>query len=80
MRNSVLNNDILDQKDRKILMLLQENGRESMTNISKKVGLSIDAVNNRVKTLLKKEIFYTGIFISRFAPRISGEPGSYKKN
>ncbi len=50
-------------------MVLQEDGRESITNIAKKVGLSIDSVFNRVKELQRKGVFVPGIFID---PRVIG--------
>jgi DNA-binding Lrp family transcriptional regulator len=61
----------LDDKDRKILMILQKNGREQLTSIAKKVNLSIDSVHKRIKEMQKKEIFFTGIFIE---PRNIGFP------
>src|SRR3989338_4715746 len=66
-----LKSRILDQKDREILMILQENGRESITQIAKKVGRSIDSVYNRVKVMIEKGIFRAGIFID---PRVIGFP------
>ena len=64
-----LKSRIMDKKDAEILMVLQENGRESLTNIAKKVNLSIDSVNNRIKALQTKGIFQPGIFID---PRAIG--------
>lgn len=61
----------LDEKDKKILMILQENGREQLTTIAKKVNLSIDSVHKRIKEMQKKEIFTSGIFID---PRKIGFP------
>jgi len=61
----------IDEKDKKILMLLQEDGRMQLSKISKKVGLSIDSVHKRIKEMLKKGIFETGIFIE---PRALGYP------
>ncbi|HLD55672.1 MAG TPA: Lrp/AsnC family transcriptional regulator [Candidatus Nanoarchaeia archaeon] len=61
----------IDEKDKKILMLLQEDGRMQLSKISKKVGLSIDSVHKRIKKMLKKGIFETGIFIE---PRALGYP------
>lgn len=52
-----LESRILDKKDREILMVLQENSRESLTNIAKKVHLSIDSVNKRIKEMQRKGIF-----------------------
>jgi Lrp/AsnC family leucine-responsive transcriptional regulator len=61
----------LDEKDKKILMILQENGREQLTVIAKKVNLSIDSVHKRIKEMQKKEIFGSGIWIN---PRKIGFP------
>ncbi|MBD3259122.1 AsnC family transcriptional regulator [Candidatus Woesearchaeota archaeon] len=47
----------LDKKDREILMILQDNSRESLTNIARKVGLSIDSVKKRIKEMQRKGIF-----------------------
>ncbi len=64
--------DILDEKDRKILEILQENGREKLTIVARKVGLSIDSVNKRIKKLVKKGIIARfGIFID---PKAAGFP------
>ena len=46
----------LDQKDKKILKELENNCRQSSTQIAKKVGLSKDAVNYRIKNLEKEKI------------------------
>ena len=64
-----LKSRILDEKDKQILMILQDNGRESITNIAKKIGLSIDSVYNRMKAMRTKGIFQPGIFID---PRVIG--------
>ncbi len=62
---------VLDDKDKKILMLLQEDGRMQLTSIAKKVNLSIDSVHKRIKEMQRKKIFETGIFIE---PRVIGFP------
>ena len=51
----------LDKKDCVILNLLQENCRMSLTDISKKVGLSIDSVTKRIKRMIKDSIFFPKI-------------------
>ena len=51
----------LDKKDCVILNLLQENCRMSLTDISKKVGLSIDSVKKRIKRMIKDNIFFPKI-------------------
>jgi len=61
----------VDEKDKKILMLLQKDGRMQLTEIAKKIGLSIDSVHKRIKEMQRKKIFETGIFIE---PRKLGFP------
>ncbi|MBT3304638.1 Lrp/AsnC family transcriptional regulator [Candidatus Woesearchaeota archaeon] len=46
----------IDEIDKKILMILQDDGREQLTSISKKVGLSIDSVHKRIKEMMRKDI------------------------
>ncbi|GEM_PF-522558 len=62
-RKESLKSRILDEKDIKILMILQKNGRESLTSIAKQVHLSIDSINARIKEMQNKGIFQFGIFI-----------------
>lgn len=66
-----LSSRTIDDKDKKILMLLQEDGRMQLTEIAKKVNLSIDSVHKRIKEMQRKNIFYSGIFIN---PRTIGFP------
>ncbi len=61
----------LDEKDKKILEILQKNGREQLTTIAKKVNLSIDSVHKRIKEMRRKEIFFPTILIN---PRAIGYP------
>lgn len=70
-KNQKLSARTLDEKDKKILMALQEDGRMQLKEISKKVNLTIDSVHNRIKEMIKKGIFETGIFIE---PRMIGYP------
>jgi Lrp/AsnC family leucine-responsive transcriptional regulator len=54
----------MDKKDKKLLTLLQENSRESLTVLSKKLSLSIDATHKRLKKLHASGIILKfGIFI-----------------
>jgi DNA-binding Lrp family transcriptional regulator len=62
---------VLDDKDKKILMILQDNGRAQLKEISKKVNLGIDSVHRRIKEMLRKEIFCPTILID---PRAIGYP------
>ena len=47
----------LDEKDCIILNLLQKNCRMTLTELSKRVGLSIDAIKKRIKRMIKDNIF-----------------------
>jgi Lrp/AsnC family leucine-responsive transcriptional regulator len=46
----------MDDSDRKIVTLLQEDGRLAQTAIAASVGLSVSAVNERVRRLLQEEV------------------------
>jgi DNA-binding Lrp family transcriptional regulator len=48
----------LDVKDKKILYYLEQDSRQSMRNIGKKVGLSKDVVSNRIKNLEENGVIY----------------------
>jgi len=64
-----LKSRIIDDKDKKILHVLQENGREQLNKIAKKVGLSIDSTHKRIKIMIEKGIFTPTILID---PRVIG--------
>ncbi len=66
-----LKSRILDEKDKKILMLLQDDGRMLLKTISKKINLSIDSVHKRIKEMKRKGVFESGIFVE---PRAIGFP------
>lgn len=51
----------LDKTDCQILNILEDNCRESLTVISKKVGLSIDSVKKRLNRLQENKIFHSKI-------------------
>ena len=68
---TALKSRILDDKDKKILKILQENGREQLNKIAKKVGLSIDSTHKRIKVMIEKGIFYPTILID---PQAIGFP------
>ena len=48
--------EIIDEKDRKILDILKENSRLSSHKVSKKSGIPVTTVNNRIKKLQKEKI------------------------
>ena len=54
---------LFDEIDCEILNLLQINCRMSLTDISKHVNLSIDAVKNRINKMLGKRVFWPKIQI-----------------
>jgi len=70
-KKKTLKSRSLDNKDKKILTILQEDGRMSLTKISKKVNLSIDSVHNRMKEMKRKGIYKPSIMIE---PRKIGFP------
>ncbi len=51
----------LDEKNCMILNLLQENCRISLTEIAKKVELSVDSVKKRINKMIENDIFYPKI-------------------
>ncbi len=71
---------ILDTKDKKILAELDMDARQSISSIAKKVGLSKEVVNYRIKQLEKKGVingYYTvlnitklGLMFCRFFTRV----------
>ncbi|MFC1722820.1 Lrp/AsnC family transcriptional regulator, partial [Nanoarchaeota archaeon] len=71
---------VLDAKDRKILAELDMDARQSISSIAKKVGLSKEVVNYRMKQLEKKKVikgYYTvlniaklGLMFCRFLVRV----------
>lgn len=68
---TTLKSRVLDEKDKKILMVLQQNGREQLKSISKKAGLSIDTTHKRIKEMMRKGVFRSTILID---PRVIGYP------
>lgn len=68
---------LFDEKNIKILELLQENSRISFTDISFKVSLSVDSVKKRVEKLKKNNLFY---FKIQLRPRHFGYPNIVEIN
>ncbi len=60
----------MDIFDRKLLDLIQENGRTSYADLGESVGLSVSAVNERLKKLQQSGVV-TGIH-ARVAPKRAG--------
>jgi len=61
-------NNQLDKKDKKILYHLDIDSRQTLSQLSKKVGLSKQVIDYRIKNLINKKIitqFYTVINISK---------------
>ena len=60
----------LDKRDKQLLMLLQKNGRESLTKLARALNLSIDSTHKRLKKLhASGAISKFGIFID---PKVLG--------
>ena len=51
----------LDEKNCLILNLLQEDCRISLTDIGKRVGLSVDSVTKRIKRMIREDVFFPKI-------------------
>jgi len=65
----------IDEKDQKILSILQKDGRQSFTNIAKKVGISDAAIHIRVKKMIKEGViknFTVNINEEILGPKIDG--------
>lgn len=60
----------LDKVDRKILRLLQDNGRMSMTELAEQVGMSVSPVSERVRRLERDGVI-TG-YAARLNPQALG--------
>ena len=79
---------LYDEKDLKILRILQENGRASYSEIARKVGISEAAVYARVQKLIRQGIIRNfraiidpeklGYQLTAFVA-ISANPGKYEK-
>lgn len=48
----------LDELDKKVAMMLQDDARVHLKTIAKKTGVTIDTIHNRLKELRNKEIIY----------------------
>ena len=56
----------LDKKDRKILYQLDLNSRATLSDLTKKVGLSKQVVDYRIKNLLKNKVIKQFYIIVNF--------------
>lgn len=54
----------LDEKDRRILQLLNKNARISLTKISRKTGIPIDTVRYRIRQMEENEVFNYAVIIN----------------
>ena len=62
---------LLDKTDQKILAILQENARISMTELAEKVGLSTTPITERVKRMEREEIIQG--YFTRINPQAVGQ-------
>src|SRR3569832_968216 len=58
----------LDDTDRQLLMLLQEDDRQPLAALSERTGVAVSTVNDRIKRLVRSGV------ISGFPARIAPEP------
>lgn len=58
----------LDDTDRQLLMLLQEDDRQPLAALSERTGVAISTINDRIKRLVRSGV------ISGFHARIAPEP------
>ena len=54
----------LDEKDKKILKLLNKDARITLTNISKKTGIPIDTIRYRITEMKRKNVFNYAVIIN----------------
>jgi Lrp/AsnC family leucine-responsive transcriptional regulator len=62
--------DVLDEIDRRLLILAQEDGRRPYAELAAEVGLSVSAVNERMRRLRARGVV-TGV-VALIAPRAVG--------
>jgi DNA-binding Lrp family transcriptional regulator len=62
----------LEQRDRELIALLLQNGRESVVSLSKKLGVSRATVQNRIDTLQRRKIIkgFTVLFNDEYEKRL----------
>ena len=60
----------LDDTDRQLLMLLQEDDRQRLAALSEKIGVAVSTINDRIKRLVRSGMI-TG-FHARIAPEAVG--------
>ena len=53
----------IDEKNCEILQILHANSRTSLTEIAKRVGLSVDSVNKRIQKMVTNKIFAPSILM-----------------
>lgn len=74
----------MDQTDLNILTIMKQNGRASVSDISKQVNLSIPAVSERIRKLEDSKVieqytilFWAGVFSTKMAEENMDKPGMY---
>lgn len=62
----------LEQRDKQLIALLQQDGRESVVSLSKKLGISRATVQSRIETLQRRKIIkgFTVIFDEEYDKRL----------
>jgi len=62
----------LDNRDRQLIVLLQQNSRESVVSLSKKLGISRATVQNKIDALQRRKIIkgFTVVFDDEYDQRL----------
>ncbi|MEH6446036.1 MAG: Lrp/AsnC family transcriptional regulator [Oceanospirillaceae bacterium] len=62
----------LEQRDKQLIALLKQNGRESVVSLSKKLGVSRATVQNRIEMLERRKIIkgFTVLFDDEYDKRL----------
>ena len=80
---------MIDEKDRKILNILEKNGRETIQNLSKNTGMPPSTVHNRIKRMEAMKVIegYSVKLSEKIMERdftvymlVNGSTGNYLKN
>ena len=62
----------LEQRDKQLIALLKQNGRESVVSLSKKLGVSRATIQNRIEMLERRKIIkgFTVLFDDEYDSRL----------
>ena len=58
----------LDDTDRQLLILLQEDDRQPLAALSEKIGVAVSTINDRIKRLIRSGVIQASTPASRRKP------------